>query len=219
MDQADTADDRRLRPKIHCLPAYVNVSVVECLEDLGDGEAVLNQLVFVDGDLVGLGLAGPTADVHHTRNGLEAALKNPILDGLQVHDRVAGRPDNTIAVGHVIGELYPDIGQAEQGDGPHGADVRDAGHLNLDRNGEITLYLFGRLAGTLGDKLDAWRHWIGIGFDVEVHKTDNARTEEKHHYDDHEHPLLQCKCDDAVQLRFVLSEILFSPLIRSVSRS
>ncbi|OIQ81494.1 hypothetical protein GALL_367390 [mine drainage metagenome] len=46
-------------------------------------------------------------------------------------------------IGEIKGEADLDIGQAEQGNCPHGGDVRDAGHLDFDRDGDVTLDLFG----------------------------------------------------------------------------
>ena len=98
MDQADAAHHRRLRPEIDGLAADIDVAVVERLQHLRQGQAVVDQLVQVDGDVIGLGLAAPAGDVDHARHRLEAALQNPVLDRLQVGHRIAGRADDAVAV-------------------------------------------------------------------------------------------------------------------------
>ena len=46
MDEADTANDGRLRSEIHGLAPNVNVGVIEGLQDLRDGEAVMQPACF-----------------------------------------------------------------------------------------------------------------------------------------------------------------------------
>src|SRR5258708_14924317 len=95
--------------------------------------------------------------------------------------------------------------------------MRDTGHLYLDRHGEITLNLFGRLAGTLGNHLDARRHRIGIRFDVETGKAHYARTEEKQRHQDHQHPLLEGKCDNPVHSLLAARSMNKLPLVTTDS--
>ena len=57
----------------------------------------MDQQRLVDADLVHLGLAAPAVDVGNARDGLEPALQNPVLDGLEVHHRIAGRPYHAVA--------------------------------------------------------------------------------------------------------------------------
>src|SRR5258708_12497348 len=95
--------------------------------------------------------------------------------------------------------------------------MRGGGHLYLDGNGEITLHLLGRLAGTLGNRLDARRHWIGIGFDVETGKAHDARTEKKQCHQDHEHPLLEGKCDNPVHSLLTARSMNKLPLVTTDS--
>ena len=97
MDQPDAAHDRGLRPEIDGLAADIDVAVVERLQHLRQGEAVGEQLVEIDGDLVGLCLAAPAGDIDDARHRLEAALENPVLDRLEVGDassRAARRCDS-----------------------------------------------------------------------------------------------------------------------------
>ena len=53
-------------------------------------------------------------------------------------------------------------------------EVGDAGHLNLDGHGDLALNLFGAAARPLGDDLDVVVGDVGIGFDGQVAKGDDA---------------------------------------------
>src|SRR6266446_10093171 len=66
--QAHTADNRGLGPKIDGLATDIDVAVVERLQHLLEGDAVGEQTVEIDGDLVGLGLAAPSGDVEYPRH-------------------------------------------------------------------------------------------------------------------------------------------------------
>ena len=98
MDQADAAHDRRLRSDIDGLAADVDVAVAQCLQHLRQCDAVVLQAVLVDVDIVGAGLAAPAGHIDDTRYRLEAPLQHPVLESLEVGDRVAGRPDHPVAV-------------------------------------------------------------------------------------------------------------------------
>ncbi len=98
MDQADAADDGRLGPEVHRLAADVDVGVVQGLQHLRQGHAEGDQLLVVDRDVVGAGLAAPAGDVDDPGHGLEAALQHPVLQGLQVGHRIAGRSQQAVAV-------------------------------------------------------------------------------------------------------------------------
>src|SRR5207237_6698150 len=93
-DLADRAYDRRLRADIHRVGADVDVGVVQPVEHLLQRQPVGQQAVEVDGDVEGLGLAAPAGDVDHAGNRLEAALQEPVLDGLQIGDGVTRRADD-----------------------------------------------------------------------------------------------------------------------------
>ena len=79
-----------------------------------------------------------------------------------------------LLVGEVVGELQLDVRQAEQRNGADGRDVGNAGHLHLDRDGDVALHLLGRQAGALGDDVDERRHRIRVGLDVELEEADDA---------------------------------------------
>ena len=96
-DLADRAHDRRLRADVHRVGADIDVGVAEPVQHLLQGEPVGQQPVEVDDDVVGLGLAAPAGDVDHPGDRLEAALQDPVLDGLEVGDGIAGRTDHAVA--------------------------------------------------------------------------------------------------------------------------
>ena len=254
-DLADRAHDRRLRPDIHRVGADIDVGVVQPVQHLLQREAVGKQPVEVDGDVVGLGLAAPAGDVDHARHRLEAALQDPVLDGLEVEHRVARRPDHAIAedladragrrqhglhavrqrcqlaqpvddvlrgllVGHVVGELHLHVRQAEQRDGADRLDVRDAGHLHFDRDGDVALDLLRRLAGILGDDVDQRRHRVGIGLDVQLPVGEQAADHQGQCQDDHQDALLQRGGDDGMHGRNAGSTIRVSRAMaaRSMNR-
>src|SRR5260221_10416552 len=233
MHETDTAHHRRLLPEVHGLTADVDVAVVEDLQHLLQGEAVVDELVEIDGDVIGLGLAAPAVDVDDARHRLEAALEDPVLDGLEVHDGIAGWTDHAVAVdladraprrdlrcravgqgrelgepidhpllglliGEVVGELHFHVRKAEERDGSHRRDMRDTGHLDLDRDGDVALDLLGRLTRALGDDVDQRRHRIGLGFDGGLAEAADPGAEQKHQQDDHEDPLSQGECHDLV---------------------
>ena len=96
-DQADAAHHGRLRADIDGVAADIDVGIADRLEQLRQRQAVGDQLVEVDLELVGLALAAPAGDVDHAGHGTEAALENPVLDGLEVEHAVVRRADQAIA--------------------------------------------------------------------------------------------------------------------------
>ena len=103
-----------------------------------------------------------------------------------------------LLVGDVVGELHLHVGQAEQRDGADRLDVGHAGHLDLDRHGDVALDLLRRLAGILGDDVDQRRHRVGIGLDVERLVGEQAADHQRDAEDDHEDALLQGGGDDGM---------------------
>src|SRR5579863_7057171 len=97
MDEPDAAHDRDLRSKIDRLSPDIDVAVVKGLQHLRQGDAVLDQAIEIDGDIIGFGLPAPSGDVDHAGQGLEPALEYPVLYGLEVGEAVAGRADDPIA--------------------------------------------------------------------------------------------------------------------------
>jgi hypothetical protein len=53
--------------------------------------------VLVDGNVVRLGLAAPAGHVDDARHRFEAPLQHPVLERLQIGNRIVGRPDHAIA--------------------------------------------------------------------------------------------------------------------------
>jgi hypothetical protein len=78
--------------------------------------------------------------------------------------------------------------------------VPDARHLDLDRDRNVAFNLLGRLAWVLGDDLDAWRHRVRIGLDVELGEADDAGDEHEQQQRDHQNALLQREGDDRVHV-------------------
>src|SRR5262249_15212022 len=79
-----------------------------------------------------------------------------------------------LLVGEVIGELQLHVGKAEEGDGTHRREVRSDSHVHFDRNGDVTLDLFRRLARILRDDVDQRWNRVWIGFDVQPNKSGNS---------------------------------------------
>ena len=97
MDQPQPSHHRRLGAEIHRLAADIDVGVVQRGEHRRDRQAVMFQLALIDRDLIGLGLSAPAIDVDDAGHRLEAAFQHPILDRLEIGDRVAGRPHDAVA--------------------------------------------------------------------------------------------------------------------------
>ena len=95
VDQADAAHHRRLRPDIHRLAAHIDVGVVQRRQNLRHGQAEMRELALVDRHFVGFRLA-PAIHVDHARHRAETALQHPVLDGLEIGDRVVRRPDDPV---------------------------------------------------------------------------------------------------------------------------
>ena len=98
MDQPHAPDNGGLRAEVDGLAAHIDVAVVNDGQNLRQGQAIGDELVLIDIDVIGLGLAAPSRDVDDARHGLEAALQHPILERLQIGDRIAGRADHAIAI-------------------------------------------------------------------------------------------------------------------------
>ena len=71
-------------------------------------------------------------------------------------------------------------------------------HLDLDRDRNVAFDLLGGLARVLSDDLDARRHRVRIGFDIEPHEADGAGNEHEQHQRDHQDALLQRKGDHRI---------------------
>src|ERR1017187_3380836 len=71
----------------------IGVVVGDLLLHLADAEAVGDQLVWVDANLVFARGSAETGNIHDVGNGLEILLHHPVFNGLQLHDvirRVGG---------------------------------------------------------------------------------------------------------------------------------
>ncbi|MGY4297252.1 hypothetical protein ACVWXN_005347 [Bradyrhizobium sp. i1.4.4] len=96
-DQADAAYHGRLLADIDGVAADIDVGIADRLEQLRQCQAVGDQLVEIDLELVGLALAAPAGDVDDAGHGAEAALQNPVLDGLEIEHAVVRRTDEAVA--------------------------------------------------------------------------------------------------------------------------
>ena len=85
-------------PDIDGVAADIDVAVVQRLQQLRQRQPVGDQLVEIDLQLEGLGLAAPAGDVDDARHRAEAPLQHPVLQGLEIEHAVAGRPDQPVAV-------------------------------------------------------------------------------------------------------------------------
>ena len=110
VNQADAANIDGLLAYADFAPAYVNVGVAECGQNLGHRNAVGFQLVRVHLDLKLLGGASPTVDGRDTRDGQQPARDDPILNGAEIGDSKMRRPDNLIAVNFPRRTVRLDVG-------------------------------------------------------------------------------------------------------------
>ena len=109
-------------------------------------------------------------------------------------------------IGEVVSELQFDVGKAEQRDRSDRGEMRDARHLDLDRDRDVALDLVGGLSGILRDNVDQRRHRVGIGLDVEPEETGDADPEQKQQQQDYQHTPTQRKGNDRVHtLEYVLA--------------
>ena len=235
VDQPHPPHHRRLLAEIDGLAADIDVGVAQCGQHLRHRQSVTDQLALIDGDVVGLGLAAPAGDVDHAGDGLEAPLQHPILEGLEVRDRIIVRSDHPISVdladgtggrnlrlrtvregaelrqtvghpllglliGEVVGELHLDVGQAEQRYGADGLQIRDTGHLDLERYGDVALDLLGRLSRALGDDVHQRGHRIGVGLDVQHLEAGHAGGQHHHQQHHDQNALPQREGDDRVHV-------------------
>src|SRR5450631_2415254 len=97
-DQADAAHHGGLRADVDSLAADIDVGIADGLQQVRQGQAVGDQLVEVNLQFVGLGLAAPAGDVDHAGHGAKAALKDPVLQRLEVEHAVVRRPGQPVAV-------------------------------------------------------------------------------------------------------------------------
>jgi hypothetical protein len=76
--------------------------------------------------------------------------------------------------------------------------VRDARHLDLDRDGDVAFHLLGRLAAGLGDHLHQGRDRIGIGLDIEGHESEYAGGENRRQKHHHQGAMTQGELNNAI---------------------
>jgi hypothetical protein len=88
LDQADAAHDGRLRPEIDGLAADVGIRPTERGNHLAHGQIVRLQPVLVDHHVIGAFLAAPAGHVDDAGNRAETTLQHPVLQGLEILDRV-----------------------------------------------------------------------------------------------------------------------------------
>ena len=74
--------------------------------------------------------------------------------------------------------------------------VRDAGHADLERDGDLLLDLFGGAAGPLGDDRDVVVGDVGVGLDGQVVEGDGAPAEEQQRDDEDDEAVVERKIDE-----------------------
>ncbi len=84
-------------PTFSVWPPTLIEALFSALVSCTRGQALGLEAVQVDRDLVLLGLAAEGRDVDDAGDRLEPALQHPVLQGLHVHGRVAGRADELVA--------------------------------------------------------------------------------------------------------------------------
>ena len=90
-DQADAAHHGGLRADVDGIAADIDVGVADGLQHLRQRQPVGDQLVEIDLQLIGLGLAAPPGDVDDAGHGAETALQHPVLQRLEVEHAVIRR--------------------------------------------------------------------------------------------------------------------------------
>src|ERR1700722_5046211 len=89
-EQAHDADIDLLQAGFDEATAGVGVVVSELLLDLGDAQAMGDEGVGIDADLIFAGNAAEAGDVNNGGHGLELLFEGPILDGFEFHQVVFG---------------------------------------------------------------------------------------------------------------------------------
>ena len=97
-------------------------------------------------------------------------------------------------------ELQPDEAEREHRVGAREFQTRRARDRDFDRDGDVALDLFRRLAGPLRDDLDDRRRRIGIGLDVQgLERNDAPSAEEGGERNQHERTPRQAKSDETTE--------------------
>jgi hypothetical protein len=79
--------------------------------------------------------------------------------------------------------------------------MRQPAQLDLERDRDVALGIFGRLAGVRRRHLDIGRQHVRVRLDVEMRERDDPGAEQSDKERQDQHPLLQGKGDDAVHGR------------------
>src|ERR1700681_3928799 len=87
-DQADAAHHGGLRSDVDGVAADIDVGIADGLQQLRQCQAVGDQLVEVDLQLIGLGLAAPAGDVDDAGHRAKTPLQHPVLQRFQVEHAV-----------------------------------------------------------------------------------------------------------------------------------
>src|SRR5208283_3724858 len=88
--QPNFTDVDLLQPGFHKAAAGIHVVARELLLDLRQAQAVSDQFIGVNPNLIFTRRPAETRDVHDIRHSLQVLLHNPIFDGLQLHDVILG---------------------------------------------------------------------------------------------------------------------------------
>src|SRR5207245_9961101 len=96
--QSDAPHHRGLRADIDRVAADMDVGIAYGLQQLRQAQSVRHQLVEIELQLIGLGLAAPARDVDDARHGTETALQGAILQRREVEHGVVGRAQQPVSV-------------------------------------------------------------------------------------------------------------------------
>ena len=149
--------------------------------------------------------------LHHVVGGIGALQRVPVdlADrapvGAHLRNQVGGQVDLAEPLQHVLaihvagGVVVEDehqAGEAGQRGRAQMGEVRNAGHLDLDRHRDLALDLLGAAARPLGDDLDVVVGDVGIGFDGQVAERDDAPGGEHHHSAQNQPAIFQREIDE-----------------------
>ena len=116
-DQADAAHHGGLRADIDGVAADIDVGIGDGLQHLRQRQPVGDQLVEIDLQFVGLGLAAPAGDVDDAGHGAETALQHPVLQRLEVEHAVVRRAFQAVTKISPVGLSGEMVGCALPGSG------------------------------------------------------------------------------------------------------
>ena len=149
--------------------------------------------------------------LHHVVGGVGAFQRVPVdlsdraPVGAHLRNKIGGQADHAEPLQHVLavdvagGVVVEDQHQAGQAGQRGGAQMREmgnAGHLNLNRHGDLALDLFSGAARPLGDDLHVVVGYVGVGLDGQRAEADNAPGGEHNHCAEDQPAVLEREIDE-----------------------